>query len=69
MAERNPRTEVRKCAKPGCENSYRVHRWGSTKAVGDGWFIQKDDTAWCPEHVPEWVGEWRARQRSRRGKQ
>lgn len=49
------------CAWPGCEAQYKDHRWGSIKAHAAGWFIQKDGTAWCPDHVPDWVEAWRAR--------
>ncbi len=48
------------CADPGCEARYQPHRWGSIKAHATGWFIQKDGTAWCPEHVPDWVEAWRS---------
>lgn len=58
MAESHQTSTV--CSHPGCERSFRDHRWGQTKAHGEGWFIQKDGTAWCPKHVPDWVEEWRA---------
>lgn len=50
------------CAAPGCTASFPDHRWGSIKAHAAGWFTQKDGTAWCPEHTPDWVADWRARQ-------
>lgn len=53
-----------KCAEPGCERTYKSHRWGSIKTQGAGWFLQQDGTSWCPAHVPDWVEEWRARKRS-----
>lgn len=49
------------CAWPECPATYKQHRWGMTKAHGAGWMIQKDGTSWCPEHLPEWVEAWRAR--------
>lgn len=49
------------CAAEGCSASFQDHRWGSIKAHDAGWFIQKDGTAWCPIHTPEWVAAWRAR--------
>jgi hypothetical protein len=49
------------CADPLCPNEFKAHYWGSVKAHGAGWFIQKDGTAWCPDHTPEWVAAWRAR--------
>lgn len=48
------------CHAEGCEANYRAHQWGTTKAAAEGWFFQKDGTAWCPEHVPAWVEQWRA---------
>lgn len=50
------------CAHPGCSASHKDHLWGQIKA--DDWFHQKDGTAWCPDHHPEWVASWRARQRA-----
>ena len=45
-----------------CEESYKGHHWGAVKAHDRGWFLQKDGTAWCPKHTPEWVEEWRERE-------
>src|SRR5215211_5237697 len=48
------------CSSEGCENKFRDSgRWSHIKAVDAGWFIQKDGTKWCPDHIPEWVEEWR----------
>lgn len=44
--------------------SGRLSKWDIIKAGEAGWFFQKDGTTWCPEHTPEWVEEWRARQRN-----
>lgn len=31
-----------------------------------GWFHSKaEECAWCPEHVPDWVPAWRAKQAAR----
>ncbi len=54
---------MKECAEPHCENSYESHYWGTLKAHQKGWFNQKDGTSWCPDHVPEWVASWRARQK------
>lgn len=51
-----------KCAQPGCAASAKDDRWAKIKAHDAGWFEQKDGTAWCPEHVPDWVARWRAYQ-------
>lgn len=45
------------CVGPDCTATIPNHRWGKTKAVG--WFFSKDDKTYCPEHVPEWVEDWR----------
>lgn len=34
--------------------------WNKIRAHDLGWFEQKNGTAYCPRHVPEWVTEWRA---------
>ena len=53
-------TGLVRCAEPGCEATVKDHAWGKIKA--DGWFFTKTGEAWCPDHNPEWVAEWRARQ-------
>lgn len=47
------------CQKRGCEASFKDHRWGASKAHDDGWFLQTNGTAYCPEHIPPWVAAWR----------
>lgn len=48
------------CDHPGCENTRKSHRWGNP---GNRWFSQKDGKSFCPEHIPDWVADWRARKR------
>jgi hypothetical protein len=48
------------CSADGCDATVPDHYWGKVKAAG--WFFQRNGDAWCPEHVPEWVAEWRSRQ-------
>lgn len=55
------------CAEPGCVNTHKQDRCNTTKAQYEGWFFQKDGTAWCPEHTPEWVAEWRENRRKKDG--
>lgn len=43
--------------------SGRLSKWDIIKAGEAGWFFQKDETAYCPDHVPDWVPEWRAKQK------
>ena len=52
------------CAHEGCEESVNNHYHARAAAHEAGWFQQKDGTFWCPEHVPEWVADWRARKKS-----
>lgn len=53
--------ESKPCNVTECPRTYVPHRWGAIKAHADGWFIQKDGTAWCPDHPPAWLKAWRAR--------
>jgi hypothetical protein len=52
---------VLKCSEPTCDKTIKNHMWGKIKA--EGWFFQKDDKQWCPDHIPDWVEEWRARRK------
>jgi len=56
------------CAGDDCVESFENHRWGRIKAHDAGWFEQKDGIAWCPEHKPDWVDAWRAREAAKKGK-
>lgn len=47
-----------RCSIEGCPASVADHYWGKVKAIG--WFFMRDGTAYCPEHLPEWLAEWRA---------
>ena len=60
-------TPLKECAEPGCTETFKDHRWGHGKAQGQGWFLQRDDTAWCPQHNPDWVAAWRLKQALRKG--
>lgn len=51
------------CSHSGCKNRAPDHRWSDNTVAGKGWFHKKDGSEhWCPEHLPEWVGPWRAKQ-------
>lgn len=52
------------CNQTDCEASHPDHHWGHVKA--EGWFHSRDGSAWCPEHVPDWVGPWRAAKTARK---
>ena len=45
------------CAHEGCEESIQNHKWARIKS--GGWFQQFNGDVWCPNHIPEWVDEWR----------
>lgn len=48
-----------RCSHDGCENSFAPHKWGNMEAQRLGWFLQRNGDAWCPDHIPDWVAEWR----------
>lgn len=50
------------CNHEGCTAQSESHHWGKKKAQSAGWFFQRGGVSWCPEHVPDWVGPWRAKQ-------
>lgn len=62
LARKDPRAHEgdKQCA-AGCGRSFKRHRWGNIQAHNEGWFEQKDGTAYCPDHVPDWVAGWRRR--------
>jgi hypothetical protein len=47
------------CSHTGCTNTVQNSQWGKTKA--DGWFFGKNGQAFCHEHIPGWVTDWRAK--------
>lgn len=55
----------RQCQHDGCEelvpqgNAERPGKWHYMRAAEEGWFFQKNGDAWCPDHNPSWVEEWR----------
>jgi hypothetical protein len=62
MPDRNPNVADVHCAEPGCGRTFRDHRWGAIRASADGWFSsEQEGKSWCPDHVPAWVSDWRAR--------
>lgn len=57
--------EPKKCSRDGCTKSYTPHHWGAKRAESEGWFLQKNGDAWCPDHNPDWVAAWRARRKKK----
>jgi hypothetical protein len=50
----------------GCTASHPSGKWGTMAADKAGWFHSKaEECAWCPEHLPDWVPAWRAKQAAR----
>lgn len=47
------------CSYPNCGSYYKSHHWGNKEAQREGWFLQKNGDKWCPNHIPEWVDQWR----------
>lgn len=47
-----------RCSEDGCPASVANNRWAKIHSVG--WFFMRDGSAYCPEHLPEWLAEWRA---------
>lgn len=52
---------TRSCAKEECPKFFQNHEWGNKQAQREGWFMQRNGDAWCPDHNPDWVAEWRAK--------
>jgi predicted component of type VI protein secretion system len=52
------------CAKreEGCTATVAGHKWAKIRATSEGWFFSQQGEAFCPQHLPDWVGPWRARQ-------
>lgn len=46
---------------PPSPRTGRVSKWLVIKAQDEGWFFHRDGTAYCPDHTPHWVEEWRAK--------
>lgn len=57
LGDNKRETTYKNCSYEGCENKLPNHAWGRIKA--EGWFQQRDGNIWCPDHIPEWVEEWR----------
>lgn len=54
------------CAEPGCTAAHKSDRWNNSKAQKLGWFMQRNGDSWCPDHVPEWVAQWREEKTGKR---
>lgn len=46
------------CDGDGCDAKIKNHAWRKIKA--SSWFFSKDnERAYCPNHLPEWIVEFR----------
>lgn len=54
-------TQQRFCSNEKCSSSFPNHKHGTIDAHQRGWFLQRSGDAWCPDHIPDWVAEWRAK--------
>lgn len=52
------------CTTTGCVKFYTNHKFGKMKASREGWYFGRNGDAWCKEHVPGWVSEWRERKKT-----
>lgn len=57
--------QPQKCTKEECPKTYMPHHWGTKEAGRAGWFLQRNGDAWCPDHTPDWVDEWRAKKKAK----
>lgn len=55
---------VLECHEPTCSETVPDSRFDKIRAHEAGWFFQKERVAWCPAHVPDWVGPWRDRKKA-----
>lgn len=53
------------CAHRGCKAQHEDNKFAAIRAYEEGWFKTREGDAWCPEHVPDWVPAWRAKQAAR----
>jgi len=54
-----------RCARThlGCTASFPGSKFGAIRAGDAGWFFSRQEhAAYCPDHTPDWVPAWRARQ-------
>ena len=53
------------CEDKKCPNTIPNHKWGKIKAQTEGWFFSKRaleaDKAYCPDHLPAWLQDWRTK--------
>jgi hypothetical protein len=61
-----------RCSMEDCPESIKNNAWAKTRATspkkGEGWFFSREDPKLirCPNHLPDWVTTWRAKQRNKK---
>ena len=45
------------CCNATAKNNY----WSKMRASKQGWFFRRNGACYCPDHLPEWLEEWRAK--------
>lgn len=50
------------CAIESCTNKIPDNYWSKTKN-SDWFFSREQQKSFCPDHIPEWVEEWRWRKK------
>jgi hypothetical protein len=51
------------CKHDGCKRTCVNNYHENIRSGEEGWFFQRNGDAWCPDHNPEWVIEWRAKKK------
>lgn len=54
-----PDPDTTECSAKGCPATFTNHQWGKIRAYSAGWFTTRDGAAWCPDHTPGYVADWR----------
>jgi len=57
---------MHKCCVPGCTNETVANKWADIQSA---WFFMKDGSAYCPEHIPDWVADWRRNKELMKGEE
>jgi hypothetical protein len=53
----------------GCTAEHPRNKFASIRAAEEGWFRSRaEELDYCPEHVPDWVPAWRAKQAEKKFK-
>jgi hypothetical protein len=56
-------TALHTCRHDGCGETRVGNHFEDIRSAKEGWFFQRNGEAWCPNHNPEWVIEWRSKKK------